>query len=176
MKTSRPHSFGSSGFSLVEVTLAVAIAALGFITLLGLLPTGINMAKEASRMSTGSRIIQRLNGELQSMDWDDINWKGYSPLRYFNSEGSEISTTSADADALTRDLAYVASIQLPTEPLDVVLPTGDKGSASGTQPAQFLRRVKICVASSSNPKFDFEKAPALAVTSSTTLVARMSID
>lgn len=167
----KPHIFLRSGFSLVEVTIAVAIAALGFITLLGLLPSSINMAKEAAQMSTGARIIQKLSGEMQSAAWEDINWKGYSPLRYFTSEGTEIlASQGADPKQLAMDLAYVAAIQLPEQPLDVVLP----GSGTGTQAAaQHLRRVRICVATSNDPSFDFNSASPMRVTAATALIARM---
>lgn len=168
----KPRTFLRSGFSLVEVTIAVAIAALGFITLLGLLPSGINMAKEAAQMSTGARIIQKLSGEMQSVTWEDIDWTGYSPLRYFTSEGTEILASQAtDPKQLAMDMAYVASIHLPDQPLDVLLPSG---GAAGTQvAAQHLRRVRICVASSNDPQFDFSKASPMRVTATTALIARM---
>lgn len=170
----KPRTFRPSGFSLVEVTIAVAIAALGFVTLLGLLPTGLNMARETSQMSTGARIIQKLSGEMQSVAWEDITWKGYSPLRYFTSEGTELTASdSTDPDQLALQLAYVASVQIPDQPLDVVLP----GSVGGNQStAQYLRRVRICVASSNDPAFDFASASPMRVTAATALIARMGIN
>lgn len=170
MKTHRSSS-SCAGFSLVEVTIAVAIAAMGFITLLGLLPQGLNMARNTAQMATGSRIIQKLNGEMQSASWADITWKGYGPLRYFTSEGAEITAAeSGDPELLASHLAYVASVELPEQPLDVILPAG----VGAAQPiAQHLRRVRINVASSSDPQFDFAKASPMRVTSATALVAQM---
>jgi uncharacterized protein (TIGR02598 family) len=40
------------GFSLVEVTLAVAIAALAMITLLGLLPQGLEMSRKSALITS----------------------------------------------------------------------------------------------------------------------------
>lgn len=167
----KPRTSLRSGFSLVEVTIAVAIAALGFITLLGLLPSGINMARQAAQMSTGARIMQKLSGEMQSVSWEDITWTGYSPLRYFTSEGTEIlAGQAADPKELAAQLAYVASIQLPDQPLDVMLP----GGAAGTKAAaQHVRRVRICVASSNDPSFNFASASPMRVTATTALIARM---
>lgn len=171
----KPHTSLRSGFSLVEVTIAVAIAALGFVTLMGLLPAGIHMAKDAAQMSTGARIIQKLSGEMQSASWEDINWTGYSPLRYFTSEGSEITASeSADPDQFAMQLAYVASVQLPDQPLDVILPGAAAGGAQ--KPAQHLRRVRICVANSNNPSFDFASASPVRVTSATAIVARTGLN
>lgn len=173
MKT---HRFSSScaGFSLVEVTIAVAIAAMGFITLLGLLPQGLNMARDTAQMSTGARIIQKLSGEMQSASWADITWKGYGPLRYFTAEGSEIvSAESADPQMLATQVAYVASVELPEQPLDVLLPAGT-GTAQTV--AKYLRRVRINVASSNDTQFDFAKASPMRVTSATALIAQMGHD
>lgn len=170
MKVHRSSPSSSAGFSLVEVTIAVAIAALGFITLLGLLPQGLNMARESAQLSTGARIIQKLSGEMQSAAWQDITWTGYGPLRYFTAEGSEIvASESSDPQDLATRLTYVASVQLPEQPLDVRLPAG-MGTA---QIAQHLRRVRINVATSSDPEFDFAKAPRMRVTTATALIAQM---
>lgn len=168
------RTFLRSGFSLVEVTIAVAIAALGFVTLMGLLPTGINMAKDAAQMSTGTRIIQKLSGEMQSASWADVNWTGYSPVRYFTSEGTEITAADAGSpEELAASISYVASVQLPDQPLDVILP----GTAAGAQkPAQYLRRVRICVAASNDPAFDFASAAPMRVTSATALVAQTGLN
>ena len=164
-----------SGFSLVEVTIAVAIAALGFTTLLGLLPSGLNMARDAAQMSTGARIIQKLNGEMQSVAWSDINWQGYGPLRYFTSEGTEILPgASGQAEDLAMQLSYVASVHVPEEPLDLVLPTGSGGGKQAAATSQqYVRRVRICVASSNNPSFDFASAIPSRITARTALIARM---
>ncbi len=162
-----------AGFSLVEVTIAVAIAAMGFITLLGLLPQGITMARNSAEMSVGSKIIQKLSGEMQSMSWDRVTWQGYSPLRYFTSEGMEISASGATGEEdLASSLTYVASIYIPDKPLDVVLPTGSSSSSSAAS-ENYLRRVKICVATSADPAFDFSSASPLRVTSAYALVAQM---
>ncbi len=188
MKTffTRSHA---SAFSLVEVTIAVAIAALGFITLLGLLPQGIHMARDTAQMSIGAKIIQKLSGEMQSIPWSHITWKGYGKNRYFDSEGTEItaSSSSSGGESLATSLSYVASVYVPDTPLDVILPANGSGSGSGggsgggggggggagssSTPEPYLRRVRICVAATSDPSFNFASAPPMRITSANALIA-----
>lgn len=162
----------SSGFSLVEVSIAVAIASLGFVTLLGLLPQGINMARNSAEMSVGSKIMLKLSGEMQSMAWSRITWTGYGPLRFFTNEGRELTPDNSSEEDLASSLAFVASIFVPQKPLDVYLPAGTSGSGNGT-PESYLRRVKISIATSADPSFDFNSASPLRITSSYALIAKM---
>lgn len=161
----------SPAFSLVEVSIAVAIAAMGFITVLGLLPQGIAMARNSAEMSVGSRVIQKLSGDMQSIAWDRITWTGYGPLRFFTNEGREMTTADTSPEDLAASLAFVASVYVPQKPLDVVLPAG--GSGSSTAAESYLRRVKICVATSSDVSFDFNTASPLRITSGYAYIARM---
>ncbi|WP_395747410.1 Verru_Chthon cassette protein B [Prosthecobacter sp.] len=157
-------------FSLVEVTIAVAIAALGFITLLGLLPQGITMARNSAEMSVGSKIIQKLSGDMQSMSWDRITWTGYGPLRYFTNEGREMTKADTSPEDLAASLAFVASVYVPQKALDVVLPAGAGGA---TTPETYMRRIQVCVATSSDPSFNFNAASPLRITSAYAYIAKM---
>jgi uncharacterized protein (TIGR02598 family) len=162
----------SAAFSLVEVCIAVAIAALGFITLLGLLPHGIKMARNSAEMSVGSKIIQKLSGEMQSMAWNRITWTGYGPLRYFTNEGREMTTADTSAEDLAASLAFVASVYVPQKPLDVYLPVGSSGGGGSTAET-YLRRVQICVATSVDSSFNFNAASPLRTSSAYALIAKM---
>lgn len=162
----------SAAFSLVEVTIAVAIAALGFITLLGLLPHGISMARNSAEMSVGTKIIQKLSGDMQSMAWNRITWVGYGPLRYFTNEGREMTKADTSPAALASSLAFVASVYVPQKPLDVVLPAGVSGGTSGSAES-YLRRVKICIATSSDPSFNFNSALPQRITTAYALIAKV---
>ncbi|OYW26293.1 MAG: hypothetical protein B7Z47_07745 [Chthoniobacter sp. 12-60-6] len=62
------QSRSRAGFSLVEVALAVAIAALAIITLLGLLPQGLEMARKTSLMVSDSNILQQITHDMGS-EW-----------------------------------------------------------------------------------------------------------
>jgi uncharacterized protein (TIGR02598 family) len=174
MKTTSPLQHirhRSAAFTLVEVTIAVAIAALGFITLLGLLPQGLNMARNSAEMSIGSKIIQKLSGDMQSMVWTRINWTGYGPLRFFTNEGREMTIADTSPEDMKASLAFVASVYVPQKQLDVVLPAGSSGSTGTMEP--YLRRVKICVATSSDSTFSFNSALPQRITSAYAFIAKM---
>lgn len=55
-----------SGFSLVEVTLALGICAFCLISLVGLLPAGLSASSNASRQSEATAIAESFLADLQS--------------------------------------------------------------------------------------------------------------
>ncbi|WP_395748503.1 Verru_Chthon cassette protein B [Prosthecobacter sp.] len=174
LRRQRRQSRHQGAFSLVEVTIAVAVAALGFVTLLGLLPQSITMARNSAEMSVGSRIIHKLNGDMQSIAWDRITWTGYGPLRYFTNEGRELTPADTTPEDMTASLAFVASVYVPPKPLDVVLPAGTTGGSNAGNPETYVRRVKICVATSNDPAFSFSSANPMRITSAASYIAKMA--
>ena len=156
------------GFSLVDVMMALAIASLGFVTMLGVMPHGLQLARSSAELSAESRIKQKLVGELLTASWEQLDWTGYGPTRYFNDQGIELTQKDVSG-GIDGDMAvvYLASIEMPEEPLDFHLPAG--GQPSPVQ--KYLRRVKICVATSSDPEFNFRSAPSRRVRTFTTILA-----
>jgi uncharacterized protein (TIGR02598 family) len=153
----------------VEVTVSLAIASLGFVTLMGLLPQGLDMMRKTSEMSVGAKVIQKITGELQSTAWEDIKWTGYGPPRFFSNEGVEIPADKLhDPSAPYGMLAYVASVYIPVSPPNAVLPalTGDSSSS-------YVKPVKVCVATSTNPNFNFETAKSFRMTTYSVMIAKM---
>lgn len=59
-----------SGFSLVEVVLAVGVIAFAFVAILGLLPAGLTQFRQAMDNSIASQIAQRIILEAQQSDFD----------------------------------------------------------------------------------------------------------
>lgn len=172
MKTPRNIKQGRSrqddAFSLVEVTIALAIAALGFITLLGLLPQGMEMARQSSELSSYARIIQKVSGELQTEPWTDLTWTGYGGKRYFTDEGVELQSSELNAKNVTEGLTYVAAVYVPSSQLDVKLP----GSTQAQNVEPYTRRVWVAVATTTNKDFDFTNAPKSRVLSRSVLLAK----
>ncbi|WP_397380163.1 Verru_Chthon cassette protein B [Prosthecobacter sp.] len=129
-------SRSQAGFSLVEVTLAVAIAALAIITLLGLLPQGLDMARKTSLMINDSSILEQLTHDMENASFDLL--PNQIVKKYYNDQGREVAQDATD-------LAYVVEI----EPKQVVaLP-----KAEMTQP--YMKRMVIKIAATSSPAFVF---------------------
>src|SRR5436305_3895175 len=56
----------NSGFSLVEVTLALGIAALCLLVLLGLLPAGVKTQQNSIQQTTANQIISQIYSFLRA--------------------------------------------------------------------------------------------------------------
>jgi uncharacterized protein (TIGR02598 family) len=133
----------ASGFSLVEVTVAMGIVATVMVALLALLPYGMDNIREAKGTQVQARIANEIIGELQVMDWGtEPNYSKAAAmdgmiLRY-DGEGTRIEdTTSKDK----QDTIYKAKIELPMNK-EVLLPGqgGQKGQG------KYLRRATIKIA------------------------------
>lgn len=91
------------GFSLVEATLSVGLLSFAFIVLLGLLPAGLTVFREAMDTSVTAQIAQRVAADLQESDYfalrrqasltdDETVSYGTLPRRFFDDQGNEIPT------------------------------------------------------------------------------------
>jgi uncharacterized protein (TIGR02598 family) len=157
------------GFSLPEVTIAVAIAALGLVSVLGLLPTGLENVRVAGNNIATSRILQEMISEIQSADWGTLasgssgsnvgNWNKLTNYnnsrRFFDGEGTLIGssqgTNLSNADGMK--LAYVAKFEfVPLAPTQI-LSGGSGAPDAGTRTD--LLRVVIHIVSTTNQNFDF---------------------
>jgi len=141
------------GFSLVEVALAVAIASLAIITLLGLLPQGLEMSRKTGLLAINSNILEQIIRDLENTQFSLLPAQGTTQTtvpsgggnalaeisrRYFNDQGQQLEQQS-------KDIAFVAEI-------DFTLPA----SLPQTELNQpFLRRVVIRLAASADPEFKF---------------------
>jgi type II secretory pathway pseudopilin PulG len=62
----RPHVRHVAGFSLVEVTLALGVAALCLLVLMGLLPTGVKTQQSSAQQTTANQIISAITAVLSA--------------------------------------------------------------------------------------------------------------
>lgn len=157
----------SAGFSLVEVTLAVAIAALAIITLLGLMPQGLEMSRKTGILTLNSNIIEQIIRDLENTQFSLLPAQGTGAAsgggnalpeksrRYFNDQGQEV-------DQQSKAITFVAEIDF-SKPAS--LPKTEQ-----TQP--FLRRVVIRVATTTNPEFQFGENNRIAYTTFNHLIAK----
>ncbi len=92
-------------FSLVEVTLALGIVAFAFVSVLGLIPIGLNTFRNTMETSINSQIFQQVASDIQQTDFADLKQPQPLPLRYFDDQGTAKGNAS---EALTP--AQMASV------------------------------------------------------------------
>ncbi len=105
-----PVSRGS-GFTLIEVTLAVGISAIALVGLLAMLPQGVMTMKRATDTAIEARIHQQIVAEISQTDWQRRGSYDYrapgSNIRYFDGEGIQVPNSEAD------DAIYSVRLSLP---------------------------------------------------------------
>jgi uncharacterized protein (TIGR02598 family) len=157
----------AGGFSLVEVALAVAIAALGIITLLGLMPEGMEMARKTGTLTLNSNVVEQIIRDLENTRFSLLPAQGTGGAagggnalpersrRYFDDQGQQV-------DQNATSIVFVAEIDF-SQP--AALPRTER-----TQPN--LRRVIIRIANTSNPGFQFGENNRIAYATFNHLLAK----
>lgn len=142
------------GFSLVEVTLAVAIAALAVTTVLALIPHSLSTIRNAGITTLEARIVGQVVGELQLADWGTHDgrtpgkWSNLEQLLaqkwLFDDQGNMLDAQRTDD--LEMQLAIV--VRTRVSPSAVILPGGTAQSSESVG-------LILDIAASSNPNFPF---------------------
>ncbi len=142
-----------NGFSLVEVVMAVAIAALGIITVLGLIPGSLASIREAGEITSRTRIIASISSEIQMSDWGNrssagVPWTGLGAFldrRWsFDDQANLLSGDGAD---LAMQQSYLARVRLPEQRVSVSGQQGLNGD---------LVNLMVDIATVNDPGFGFE--------------------
>jgi len=94
-----------SGFSLIEVTIALGVVTFAAVSILGLLPTGLLVMRDAMNQTVESQIVRSIAG--QSVVANFANLTNGSPF-YFNDEGQRILT--AEGSVYTVSLSNTTPI------------------------------------------------------------------
>lgn len=168
MKNFRLHGVSpkrNQGFSLVEVTLAIGITAVALVSLMGMLPKGMQTLQRANDLAVMGRIHQQILGELQMTPWESTMGGG-SPIesfdqavRYYDDQGIELA--SSDRGGFSH--VYTARVSIPREgegvPISVgggshggVKVPGESALPSGT-PVDYMRLVIVEVTGIADPNF-----------------------
>ena len=112
------------GFSLVEVTLALGIAAFCVIALLGLLPLGMQTNQSAVSQTAAASILSSVVADLRATAKTtptspqyDITF-GTAKLLYFDDQGKAVTPTDPNATA-----RYRVMITFPASPKGLFAPT-----------------------------------------------------
>jgi uncharacterized protein (TIGR02598 family) len=89
-------------FSLVEVVLAMGVVSFAILTLLALVPTGMNGFQQAQTNNVETDIVQKINTELQNAPYSSLFSSGgaatnatvfgSSGVRYYDMEGDSLAS------------------------------------------------------------------------------------
>lgn len=99
------------GFSLPEVAMAIGIIAVAFVTLLSLLPAGLNTYRAAIDEANETWIIQSMNSMVQTTDFSQVQQLDYQTsgnIFYFDEEGKLTDTELKQGDAKVKETRIYA--------------------------------------------------------------------
>lgn len=107
-----PLNRKKAGFSLIEVCMALAIVAVVFVTLIGLLPTGMKIFDDASQTTAQTRIVSHLVSMLQSVDYMKFksNTVANQTLHFYDVDGAYVDSESAPENGSEPRRVYAARI------------------------------------------------------------------
>ena len=109
------NSARRAAFSLVEVVMAIGIMSISFVTVFGLLPTGLNTFRQSVDTSIGSQVAQHVINDAQQADFSALitdyqntmlnadpkvgksNITGLKAYRFFDDQGNEVIPASSGA-------------------------------------------------------------------------------
>jgi uncharacterized protein (TIGR02598 family) len=137
------RSCGNSGFSLVEVVLAMGIIAVAFIPLMGLLPMGLTTSRQAIDTTIEAQIIQQMTGQAQETNWSTLTGLNASSMLYFDANGNTLPASSASS------AIYKAGFSVPTSTSNTALPAGTALPGGTTTPN--LTTITIYILSTRTP-------------------------
>jgi len=114
-----------AGFTLVEISLALAIVAVALVALLGLMPSGLTNFRTAIDAQTAGEIFQRVVADAQETDFDTLIQSGTStekggtgsqfyrlPLRHFDNQGTEVKVANPDAPTSTEAANIIYTVRV----------------------------------------------------------------
>lgn len=134
----------AAAFTLLEITLALGIASVGIVMLLGLLSSGLEQFRGVMDVNVSAQIAQRLVQEAVQTDYDTLteNATSTDPInkgwRYFDNEGTEllpgesslaiyhVLTRIIPASTLPRSTELTSSQSLATITVQVAVNPGNK--------------------------------------------------
>jgi uncharacterized protein (TIGR02598 family) len=157
-----------AGFSLIEVTISIAITAVALVALMGMLPAGMKTMREATDRAVETRIHQQVLGEIQLAEWEnrfkfDYRAPGGSAVHFYDDQGIEIFNTGPDAlsgEDFAFKHVYTARVSVPKEKADK-LPKSISGETyegvfvpGETNPDPNLQLVIVEITSVHDPAFE----------------------
>lgn len=133
----------------------MAIAALAIITLLGLLPQGLEMSRKTALITTNSHILEQIARDLDNARFASLPTSAVN--KYFNDQGAEVTADSSE-------IVYVVEID-PDTTYPASLPQAE-------QDQPYLKKYIIRIANSTDSTFDFASGSPLRFSTFNHLVAK----
>ena len=129
-------------FSLVETVTALGIVSIAVLTLVALIPTGLDDLRKSSQKQAEARIIQSVVGAYQMVAWDNSQSLLKKPEKefYFDMRGTYLKKGS---------LEHAITAKAIVDPVPPTL-------AGDTTPAKYLRKVRIRITSQINDSTAFQ--------------------
>ena len=138
-----------AGFSLVEVVLAMSVAAVAFSALMGLLPLGLDMSRETHEETQAALIAQTIFGDLR----DDYQTGGTSHTnrRVFNTNVIDLAraVNLAVGTTATGNVLYLG---FSNHPISGTANPGEPG-AGGQVPRPVLAATAVTTNLSAAPEW-----------------------
>jgi prepilin-type N-terminal cleavage/methylation domain-containing protein len=147
----------SGGFTLIEITIAITIASLALVGLLGMVPQGIRTMKMATDMAIETRIHQQIISELTQTDWDK-RYTYNEAVRFFDDQGIPVTEAQNRADDSLYPIVYSLRILVPREgeslPSILAKPGGQRAKFRPFDNSNLVRTVGSSTSSSSTGGHD----------------------
>lgn len=122
--TSRNH-----GFSLAESLIAISIVSFTLLTIIGLMPAGLDNLKKAEDRAARARIVSSIVAELEAKDWSVLTASGENYSRTLHYDRNGVSTDKELEQIYAARYRLRQAEELP--------------GAAG--PSDFLRRLEVNV-------------------------------
>jgi len=75
-------------FTLVEVSLALAVVSIALLSVMGLIPVGLSTMREAMDQTTEAQILRRISGEAALVPYDRLDTFAAAGPYYFAQDGT----------------------------------------------------------------------------------------
>lgn len=163
------------GFTLIEVTLAIAIVALALVSLMGMLPTGMKSLVAAHDAAIEARIHQSILGELLLTSWEKQG--GQAPIdmfdrtRFYDDQGIEVPANSQEFTYQVRITIIGRGDRIP--------PSAGGGNSPGiilpgdTVASDDLRLAVVEIAPVRDSAFNFDTGSLKIIKTYRSIIARM---
>lgn len=115
--------FAPSGFSLVEVIMAIGIVSFSVLAVLGLMPVGLSTLREATDSTVESQIVQRMASESWLTSFSALQ-TNYNDRTFYYDDAGRYLAKSPDAEPQTTRYWVKPSVASSVYPGSSNAPTG----------------------------------------------------